>query len=369
MNLRSILAGVILLLSAFSSSFAEAQAELNFGIVPMADADAQRQNWAPFLAAMSEATGLKVNGYYSSTYDGIIEAMRVNKVQIAWFGNKSAMEAVDRANGEVFAQVVNKDGSIGYYSHLITHVNSPIQTLGDVLRCDMSLDFGMGDPNSTSGFLAPATYIFAAENIDPKKCFKSVRNGSHQANALAVASRDVHVATNNSEELGRLAISRPEIYKQIRIIWTSPLIPLDPLVWKKDLDASIKLKLYNFLMGYGRFGTAEENAAARDVLARLLWSPFHPSSNKQLLKVRMLEATRALVSLKDNSELSPREKGKKIAALIAEIAKIGDQSGRLASDPLQKRVDAFILAEKAGSTAEMKRIIKVFADSYSAKTF
>ena len=39
--------------------------------------------------------------------------MRFNKVHVAWFGNKSAMEAVDRASGEVFAQMVNADGTPG----------------------------------------------------------------------------------------------------------------------------------------------------------------------------------------------------------------------------------------------------------------
>ena len=47
--------------------------------------------------------------------------MRFNKVHIAWYGNKSGMEAVDRANGEVFAQIVATDGSVGYYSHIIVH--------------------------------------------------------------------------------------------------------------------------------------------------------------------------------------------------------------------------------------------------------
>ena len=37
--------------------------------------------------------------------------MRFNKVQMAWYGNKSAIEAVDRANGEVFASVIDKDGN------------------------------------------------------------------------------------------------------------------------------------------------------------------------------------------------------------------------------------------------------------------
>jgi ABC-type phosphate/phosphonate transport system substrate-binding protein len=40
--------------------------------------------------------------FYATDYAGVIEAMRFNKVQIAWFGNKSGMEAVDRSNGEVF---------------------------------------------------------------------------------------------------------------------------------------------------------------------------------------------------------------------------------------------------------------------------
>ena len=110
---------------------------------------------------------------------------------------------VDRADGEVFAQVVSRDGSIGYYSHIIVHKDSPYTKLDDILKCDKSIDFGIGDPNSTSGFLVPTSYIFATRNIDPKACFKTVRNASHQANAMAVAHKQVAAATNNSEDLQR----------------------------------------------------------------------------------------------------------------------------------------------------------------------
>jgi phosphonate transport system substrate-binding protein len=103
------------------------------------------------------------------------------------------------------------------------------------------MDFGIGDPNSTSGFLVPMSYIFAADNIDPKTCFKIVRNASHQANAMAVANKQVGAATNNSEDLQRVAATAPAAREQIRIIWTSPLIPLDPLVWRKDLDPAVKM--------------------------------------------------------------------------------------------------------------------------------
>jgi phosphonate transport system substrate-binding protein len=67
----------------------------------------------PWLAEMSKATGAKVNGFYASDYTGVIEAMRFGKVQLAWFGKKSAMEAVDRAGGEIFAQTLPDSGLAG----------------------------------------------------------------------------------------------------------------------------------------------------------------------------------------------------------------------------------------------------------------
>ena len=54
--------------------------------------------------------------FIAPDYAGVIEAMRFNKVHIAWFGNKSAIEAVNRAGGEVFVQTVDVTGNPGYWS-------------------------------------------------------------------------------------------------------------------------------------------------------------------------------------------------------------------------------------------------------------
>ena len=132
---------------------------------------------------MAKETGLKINAFFASDYAGVIEGMRFDKVQVAWYGNKSAMEAVDRADGEIFAQTVAAGGEPGYYSLLIAPVDSPLTSLDDVLKCDKSLNFGIGDPNSTSGFLVPMTFVFAANGIDPKTCFKNVTNANHETNA------------------------------------------------------------------------------------------------------------------------------------------------------------------------------------------
>jgi phosphonate transport system substrate-binding protein len=310
----ALLTGAIL-----AAAPAQAQEEINFGIISTESSTNLKKIWDPFLADMQKGTDLKINAFFASDYAGVIEGMRFKKVQLAWFGNKSAMEAVDRASGEIFAQSVDKDGNPGYWSHLIVHKDSPFQSLDDVLKCDATLDFGIGDPNSTSGFLVPTTFIFSARNIDPKKCFKTVRNANHEANALAVANKLVHVATNNNENLQRLAKTAPDKVKEVRIIWTSPLIPSDPLVWRKDLDAGLKQKIADFIFSYG---TADE--AEKKILAGLQWAPFKKSDNNQLLPIRQMEVNKALAKLKADASIAEADK----QAQVAELQKEFDELGR-----------------------------------------
>jgi phosphonate transport system substrate-binding protein len=340
---------------------AQTPGEINFGVISTEASVNQKKNWEPFLQAMSQATGLKVNGFYATDYAGVIEAMRFNKIQIAWYGNKSGMEAVDRANGEVIARIVSRDGNVGYYSHIIVHKDSPFSKVEDILKCDKSLDFGIGDPNSTSGFLVPTSYIFAANNIDPKSCFKTVRNGSHQANAMAVANKQVAAATNNSEDLQRVAASAPDARKEIKIIWTSPLIPLDPIVWRKDLDPAVKTKLYTFLLSYGRIGSDDDVKTAKGILGNLVWSTFQPSSNNQLIPIRVLEANKALMKVQGDEKLSAEEKSKQVAAIRAEIASLEEMQRKAEADPSRQRAAAFLEADKAGQQDQLKAMIAEFA--------
>jgi phosphonate transport system substrate-binding protein len=360
-TLLSCTVTAVALASSGLAAIAQAPTELNFGIISTEASVNQKKIWEPFLQTMAKSTGYKINGFYATDYAGVIEAMRFNKVQVAWYGNKSGMEAVDRASGEVFAQVVATDGSLGYYSHIIVNKDSPYNKLEDILKCDKTLDFGIGDPNSTSGFLVPTAYIFAAKGVDPKSCFKTVRNANHQANAMAVANKQVAAATNNSEDLQRLMMTSPQARQQIKIIWTSPIIPLDPIVWRKDLDPGIKAKLYTFLLGYGRVGSPEEIKVAREMIAGMIWSPLRPSSDDQLLPMRRLEASKDLLKVQSDAKLSDEEKKKQSAEIGAQLAKLDELEKKAVTDPFQKRLAAFVEADKAGNQTELKRMIAEFA--------
>jgi phosphonate transport system substrate-binding protein len=323
--LRRIVTGAVIALGLAAGPANAQTTEINFGIISTESSSNLKSMFDPWLAEMSKATGLKVNAFFASDYAGVIEAMRFGKVQMAWFGNKSAMEAVDRAGAEIFAQTIPDSGLAGYYSHIIVHKDSAFQKLEDVLKCDKSLDFGIGDPNSTSGYLVPSTFIFSAKGIDPKACFKTVRNANHEANALAVANKLVGAATNNSENLDRLEKTNPEARKNIRVIWTSVLIPSDPLVWRKDLDEATKKKLADFVFGFGNSGNAEADAKAKAVIKGMTWTGFNKSDDSQLLPIRQMELTKDLTKLQADDKIAEADKKAKVDELKAKIAEIEKQ--------------------------------------------
>jgi len=294
--------------------------ELNFGIIATEKAGALRQMWEPFLDDMSKAVGMKVNGFYATDYAGIIEAQRFNKVQIAWYGNKSAIEAVDRSNGEVFVQFIDLDGTPGYYSYLITHKDSGITSLDQVLKNGKDMSFGIGDPSSTSGTLVPSYYVFTLNNLDPKTHFKVMRSANHEGNFLAVLNKQVDVATSNSEMTEKMREKSPEKLEQIRILWTSPLIPRDPLVYRKDLPADLKKKIQDFAVGYGK------DEREKEILKNLYrLKGFKASTNAQLLPIRQLELFKDRKKFEGDANMSEADKKAKLAEIDAKLADLAKQ--------------------------------------------
>ena len=308
------------LLGAISLAPAQAQ-EINFGIIATDSASAQRERWEPFFRDMEQKTGLKIKAFYAPDYAGVIEGMRFNKVQVAWMGNKAAMEAVDRASGEVFTQIVYADGALGYHSLLITHKDSPYRTLDDVLKNGRNINFGMGDPNSTSGFLVPSYYVFAQNGVEPRSLFKSVRNASHGANIQAVLNRQVDVATNNTEDVGKLQANKPELFEQLRVIWKSPLIPSDPFVWRKDLDPGVKKRIKDFVLAY-----AQTDPAEKQVLKNIYnYGSFRDSSNAQLVPIRQLEMFKDRRKVESDATLSEAERRAKLADIDRKLSELSAQ--------------------------------------------
>ena len=137
--------------------------------------------WQPLLDDLEQALGIPVEPVFGSNYSVLVEAMSADQAQIGWFSALPAVQAIDRAQGEVIARTVDIEGKDSYVSTIIVRKGSGI-TIEDVIACGKRYTFGIGDAQSTSGTLAPMTYFFAPRDIDPRACFSTVRSANHQAN-------------------------------------------------------------------------------------------------------------------------------------------------------------------------------------------
>ena len=269
-----------------------------FSFMSTESAQGQLTDLQPFLDDMQRMTGLKVKPFFGSNYTALVEAMRFGQTDIGWFTNQSGLEAVRRGNAEVFARTSKAKGPDGYQSVIVVKKGRGL-TLDKILACDRTLSFGMGDPKSTSGTLAPMTYLFAPRGISPDTCFKAVRSANHEANLFAVGSGVLDAATNNTASMERLAAQDTPLARQtmanLEIVWRSPTIPEDPILWRRDLDPRVKAKVRDFLLSYGT-GSGPEAERQRANLAKVQIGPFKAADARHLLPVREMEATEQLIA-------------------------------------------------------------------------
>lgn len=286
------LACAVLALAACSEKKIEApkaKDTIVFSILSTESAQNMESYWKPILADMEKQTGMKVKPFFSSNYSSLIVAMGAKQTDVGWFSNASGLEAVRRSGGQVFARTFDPSGVDGYKSVIIVPADSKL-TLEGLLKCDKTLNFGIGDKKSTSGTLAPMTYLFIPAGKKPETCFKTVLSASHDANLFAVANHKLDASTNNSTALRLNEQARGGAQsRKVKVIWESPTLPEDPIVWRKDLDPVVKEKVRQFFLTYGQ-GDTPAAAQQRKNLERLSMGGFKPADDSHLLVVREMEA-------------------------------------------------------------------------------
>ncbi len=299
--------------------------KITIGLIATTSVDDTRKRWQPLLDDLAASSKLEVKSVVSTNYADIVNGLKNNTIQVAWMGNKLALDAVIDGKVVVFAQMVKKDGSVGYSSVLITQKNSPIQTLGDVTSRPGQYTFADGDPKSTSGHLIPDFFVFARNKLNPETHFKKIIVGNHKKNLTLVANHEVDLATNNTEELDRLKKEAPEMLGKLRVFWTSPQIANDPLLYRTDLPDAVKGKVEEFFYGYGK----QKQPVQQDVLDKILGlSGFQRSSNAQLEPIAKLEAHSQLRSTANNAGLSAEQKQKASEEINARLKKLEAVMGK-----------------------------------------
>ncbi|MBV8247899.1 MAG: phosphonate ABC transporter substrate-binding protein [Comamonas sp.] len=214
--------------------------ELRVGLIPSEDAQAMIRASQQVMDQLAARTGMKVKPFVANDYNGVIEALRSGKLDIAYLGPFSYVLANEVAGAEAFAvAVTKKTGRSSYQSLVIARKDKGLQSVEQL----KGHTFAFVDPSSTSGHLFPKAGLMAM-GIDVDKGFsRTIFSGSHDASIMAVANNKVDAAAV-ADRIFDSAVKKGLVKREdFTVIWHSKPIPESPMVWRKSLDAATKQKV------------------------------------------------------------------------------------------------------------------------------
>lgn len=240
---RSFLAAGAALLAAtllMSAPRVHAADVLTVGLIPSEDSRAMIANSQVMMDQLAKALGMPVKPFVAADYNGVIEALRSKRLDVAYLGPFSYVLGTTVAGIEAFAVAeTKKAGRTSYHSLIVAHKDNGIRTVADL----KGRTFAFVDPSSTSGHLFPKAGLMKA-GFNPDKDFgRVIFSGSHDANAVAVENRKVDAVAIADRILDAAIAKGLARREDLVVVWKSDPIPESPTVWRKDLDPVLKKRI------------------------------------------------------------------------------------------------------------------------------
>ena len=234
-------AALVLTVCAGLPQHASAQPRaLTIGLIPAEDSQAMIEASRQVLDALQQQLGMPVKPFVATDYNGVIEALRAKKLDVAYLGPFSYVLASSVAEVEAFSvAVTKKTGQSAYRSVILARKDSGLRSVAEL----KGRNFAFVDPSSASGHLFPKAGL-QQTGLDPDAYFgRVVFSGSHDASILAVANRKVDAAAV-ADRIFNSAVAKGTVKQDdFVVLWSSRPIPESPMVWRKDLDPALKEKL------------------------------------------------------------------------------------------------------------------------------
>ena len=246
----ALAAGALLLSPALALAQAcENPKVLRFSIIPTQESVRELTLYKPVLDLLSKNTGKKIEFYMPTSYSSVVEALLGKWVDVAVLGPESYVIAKNQgAVIDVFATYSKKKDGIqeagpGYKSVLITKKGSKFTTIESTKGSVMLLV----DPASTSGSLIPEA-VFGAKVIKtPLKQYysKVAFSGGHDLSTIAVFDGKADAAfVATHRYMNTLTASKGKMKADdFNILWSSPLLPQDPFVYRSTLCPELKTQI------------------------------------------------------------------------------------------------------------------------------
>ena len=238
---RTLVLGVGLM--AFA---AQAQQVFRLTAIPDESPTELARKAAPLVKYLEGTLGMKVEYTPVTDYAAAVEALVNKKVDMAWFGGFTFVQANVRSGGKI-VPLVQREEDEKFRSVFISS-DPAVKSLADLKGKDVSF----GSQSSTSGHLMPRSFLLQA-NINPEKDFGRVAySGAHDATIAAVASGKVQGGALNISVWEKFVADKKVDTDKVRVVYTTP--PYYDYNWSvhADMPAAQREKLAAALLKLDR---------------------------------------------------------------------------------------------------------------------
>lgn len=209
-----LLSSLVLGLAALG---AQAQTVLRVTAIPDESPTELARKFAPLGQYLESKLGMTVEWTPVTDYAAAVETLVNKKIDLAWFGGFTFVQASVRSGGKVIP-LVQREEDEKFRSVFITDAGSGIAKLEDLKGRTLSF----GSQSSTSGHLMPRSFLLAAK-IDPDADLKRVSfSGAHDATIAAVASGKVDAGALNISVWEKFVAEKKVDPAQVKVFFTTP---------------------------------------------------------------------------------------------------------------------------------------------------
>ena len=221
---------------------------------------------APLVKYLEGKLGMKVEFTPVTDYAASVEALVNKKVDLAWFGGFTFVQANARSGGKVIP-LVQREEDERFRSVFITS-DEGIKALTDLKGKDLSF----GSQSSTSGHLMPRSVLLQA-GMDPDKTFRRVAySGAHDATIAAVAAGKVQAGALNISVWDKFVADKKVDTTKVRVFYTTPAYYDYNWTVHADMPAALREKLSAAFLALSR-----DTAEGREVLELQRATRFVPT--------------------------------------------------------------------------------------------
>ena len=225
---------------------AQAQQVLRITAIPDESPTELARKAEPLIKYLEGKLAMKVEYTPVTDYAAAVETLVNRKVDMAWFGGFTFVQAHVRSGGKVIP-LVQREEDTRFRSVFIT-TDPAIKGLADLKGKDVSF----GSASSTSGHLMPRSFLLQA-GLNPEKDFKRVAfSGAHDATIAAVAAGKVQAGALNISVWEKFVAEGKVDTGKVRVFFTTPTYYDYNWTVHADMPAALREKLTQALLALSR---------------------------------------------------------------------------------------------------------------------